>query len=429
MQLHLDSSFSAYGNEEQFEAALLALEDPPRISAPAPRPDGELDVDLNVKPETVTARKGGTEGPELTARVNTAPHDYVPEGFGGIGSFMANKRRKLKVQYDNRVDQDKAVRPQIFAGLSIYINGLVKDGGYAPLAENLVLHGGNYVSYLDRKSLVTHIVAEVLTPKKRAELVDYKVATPAWLLQSIAAGKLLDWRDFRECDAVDTHVAKHGEADRMGTQIPQKSLLSMGMGAKSKPALQRKPKDKHRPFPLASPPTDLVAVPPRPPSPKSIPTLEPVIPALDPPKGYSAYLPARHNPKMSELLYDREWMAKNTSSCPTYLANYFAQSRLHHLSTWKQELLVMVANRQADLVRPLRKKPLTGTAEDGRTIMHADFDCFFVACGLISRPHLKDLPVAVCHALGSGAESLSSTSEIASGNYLSRAYGIKAGMR
>lgn len=48
---------------------------------------------------------------------------YKPTGFGEIGNFMRNKRRKLGVQLDDlrAHDPDAASRPQIFKGLAIYV--------------------------------------------------------------------------------------------------------------------------------------------------------------------------------------------------------------------------------------------------------------------------------------------------------------------
>jgi DNA repair protein REV1 len=58
-------------------------------------------------------------------------------------------------------------------------------------------------------------------------------------------------------------------------------------------------------------------------------------------------------------------------------------------------------------------------------IFHVDFDCFFVSCGLATRPHLRGKPSVVCHSqTGKNA----STSEIASASYEARAKGVKNGM-
>lgn len=123
----------------------------------------------------------------------------------------------------------------------------------------------------------------------------------------------------------------------------------------------------------------------------------------------------------------------------------WAEVRLHHLSTWKSELKVLVAAAQrqseenslskpsnatvsayslSDSVLP-RAAPIVNSSGD-RVIFHVDFDCFFVSCGLATRPHLKGKPSVVCHS--QAGKQASSTSEIASASYEARAKGVKNGM-
>jgi DNA repair protein REV1 len=161
-------------------------------------------------------------------------------------------------------------------------------------------------------------------------------------------------------------------------------------------------------------------------------------------------------------------------------------SRLHHLSTWKAELKLIVAKAQEDVSsggsatlapgssqpamaddgkgkgratgadlslashRLARSshvvggaRPPSGGANSNRSpvILHCDFDAFFVAVSLKRRPELVGRPVVVCHSTGApagqpgsaavarGAGDDASTSEIASASYEARAFGIKAGMR
>ncbi len=65
------------------------------------------------------------------------------------------------------------------------------------------------------------------------------------------------------------------------------------------------------------------------------------------------------------------------------------------------------------------------------------FDSFFVSVGLRDRPELRDKPIVVCHATGNApppsrsstsSEAQSSTSEIASCNYVARSFDIRNGM-
>lgn len=73
----------------------------------------------------------------------------------------------------------------------------------------------------------------------------------------------------------------------------------------------------------------------------------------------------------------------------------------------------------------LAANPTAGVGGE-KIIFHVDFDCFFVSCGLATRPHLKGKPAVVCHSQGGRMEG--STSEIASASYEARAKGVKNGM-
>ncbi|OQV24114.1 DNA repair protein REV1 [Hypsibius exemplaris] len=131
---------------------------------------------------------------------------------------------------------------------------------------------------------------------------------------------------------------------------------------------------------------------------------------------------------------------------PNYLNQYYARSRLHHLSLWKVEAKQLVERLQEehDGTFPGVERLLAhfGARHDPRSsprsvIMHIDFDCFFVSVGLLSRPHLAGKPVACCHgksghgkmtAAGQHDQPFNSKSEVASCNYEARKKGLKNGM-
>lgn len=139
---------------------------------------------------------------------------YDPISFGDFRSFMRHKRAKLRVQQAALLEEEElasrltgkepsesAMRAPVlvFAGCTIYVNGLTSPP-YTELRRLVVLHGGNFMAYLDQKSPVTHIVASNLTPKKRIEFARYRVVKPGWIVESARQGKLLNWREWR-CDA------------------------------------------------------------------------------------------------------------------------------------------------------------------------------------------------------------------------------------
>jgi len=107
--------------------------------------------------------------------------------------------------------------------------------------------------------------------------------------------------------------------------------------------------------------------------------------------------------------------AKNASE-PTFLSEFYKNSRLHLIST--------LATTFKHLVNDTRKRNQTDypgrqrlkkwieqnevkdmlsqdtDLESHKIIMHIDMDCFFVSVGLVDRPELRGLPVAVTHAKG-----------------------------
>ncbi|EDO15054.1 hypothetical protein Kpol_367p9 [Vanderwaltozyma polyspora DSM 70294] len=104
---------------------------------------------------------------------------------------------------------------------------------------------------------------------------------------------------------------------------------------------------------------------------------------------------------------------------PSFIENYFKNSRLHHLSTWKSELR---SNFVQDLLSSNTRRKIQ--KEDTLKIFHVDFDCFFATVAALSVTDMaidinKDA-ILVCHG--------SKNSDIASCNYVARNLGIKNGM-
>ncbi|KAG8427062.1 deoxycytidyl transferase [Metarhizium acridum] len=48
--------------------------------------------------------------------------------------------------------------------------------------------------------MATHIIASTLPPKKSVDFGRYRIVKPAWIVDSVAAGKLMPWGDYRVLD-------------------------------------------------------------------------------------------------------------------------------------------------------------------------------------------------------------------------------------
>ena len=211
-------------------------------------------------------------------------------------------------------------------------------------------------------------------------------------------------------------------------------------------------------------------------------TTDPV--TLEDAKRVPGYAPYKANVHAERLMQDPTFRAEHTSAAGAdFIEGFYQNSRLHHLSTWKAELRALVAEAQeraelafaqgGDVENVSNKRQSVGGEAEGdgfagivdedtspgtsmrgnafrlrsptkdkgkgkgrernpgsdeMLIMHCDFDCFFPTVPLLSRPHLRDKPVVVCHSQG-GQGGQASTSEISSANYKAREFGIQAGMR
>jgi DNA repair protein REV1 len=90
---------------------------------------------------------------------------------------------------------------------------------------------------------------------------------------------------------------------------------------------------------------------------------------------------------------------------PNFLKDYFASSRLHHLSLWKRELVDQIKkklkemkksknneNMEIELNNDTNKSNNNNNNNHQRIIAHIDIDAFFVSASLLLYPHLKEKP-------------------------------------
>ncbi|KAF8602805.1 DNA repair protein [Ceratobasidium sp. AG-I] len=448
--------------------------------------------------------------PTLDTSGSIAPLDtYAASKFGGLGDYMRRKRAKLQNQNENIGTQSSQLtQTSIFKSVAIYITGRTNPS-LQILRAMIVQHGGQFHAYLDRKEMITHVITNNLTPVKALEFKHMKVVRPDWLVDSVAANKLLPWSDYRWVPQADTSTQNippptpistprfrppfstpaNSSASRSTTQevtndafsltpitqsadandptskltparvppAPNPTSIQPSTPSCSAPITVGSPqstenayvnKKPTEPSPSGILPFSDSTIPPRPAPPPPIPRRPmppPPPPAASAGPSRPSYAAHTSNPEAERLMESAEWREAHTSaSGEAFIQGYYQHSRLHHLSKWKAELRDLVSKAQEDAEAQLSNEGIAGPGmlsveslnarrkDKGKgkatekVIMHCDFDSFFVAAGLTTRPELKGKPVVVCHASGKGASH--STSEIASASYAARAFGIKNGM-
>ncbi|KAI4151769.1 MAG: hypothetical protein L6R39_001958 [Caloplaca ligustica] len=433
--------------------------------------------------------------------------EYEPSKFGGFSDYF--RRKKIKLQnLDAETRASAAHNPSIFRGVVAHVNGYTQPS-LNDLHKLIVSHGGGFLQYLDGKTAVTHIIASNLTPKKKVEFQKYRIVKPAWVVDSVQAGRLLPWNAYRVVDEGvgqqilgfdNGNVVSQFNSQQAGyrdqtdtswytsqvknvadlldgrqsardspespppdtpTLLPSGSPTSYASGedliknnigeevvsASVKQELPREssvePAEKIEQAYTNSPAVEKSLSPDESPigSPSLVPDMSEYAlrelrteedqpldasvldagPPLHALNGEEAKSPrAMSAEEHNALLLGDPRVWKSTVVNPGFLKQYYEESRLHHLSTWKAELksqLQALAAEKTSSQRSREKRKPGGR----RYILHVDFDSFFAAVSLRKHPHLVDKPVVIAHGGGSG-------SEIASCNYPARTFGIKNGM-
>ncbi|KAG5339750.1 hypothetical protein C0989_003867 [Termitomyces sp. Mn162] len=326
---------------------------------------------------------------------------YGQSHFGEYGEYMRRKRAKLQIQNAD-IEQETGSDKDLFKGLAIYINGYTQPS-VQDLRKLIVKHGGIFQPYLDKKSIVTHIVTCSLTGAKMREFKHMKVVRPEWLVESAKGGLLLPWKDFifspseRSEKIQGSKVKQPGLLDpsmsftttlsrdlvqsvpppttpmkqksqaqsEVTTPIRKRPLLPPALSRKDDRSISRPPQplnggqnDKTHILPLKqlqvplSNATTSLALPPNP------LVLNTIAGASKPVKGnytkneVPSYAGHKSNPLAERVMADPEWRKAHTSAASDFIEGYYKNSRLHHLSMWKAELrnLVQEAQERAETV-------------------------------------------------------------------------------
>ncbi|KAK9430608.1 hypothetical protein V1505DRAFT_415171 [Lipomyces doorenjongii] len=331
--------------------------------------------------------------------------EYAGSEFGGFGEYFRNKKIKLQnLDAHIREFDSGGERPPIFKGCIVHVNGYTSPS-IREIHKLVVIYGGVFSQYMDGKTAVTHIIASSLTPKKMVEFGRYRIVKPEWITQSIEAGKLLPWHDFR--------VIQPTESQRRLTIAPVFNQQENDQSKQSNPSPVVSPVRS----PLTQPHTAVTFSPSRTPQQNAFDTQSrKSSPLIMPPKLSEKFTSTEHN----AVLLANPNTRNSTVLNPDFLKTYYGQSRLHHLSTWKANLRLKFQSQISASSPPASKHPLDCPA-DTRVIFHVDFDCFFASIAVRSRPQYADKPVCVGHG---GNQN----SEVASCNYVAREFGVRNGM-
>lgn len=411
--------------------------------------------------------------------------EYEGSAFGGFGDYF--RRKKIKLQNLDAGLREGSEKPQIFKGVVAHVSGYTQPPVHV-LHKQLVEHGAGFLQYLDSKTMATHIIASSLPPKKAIEFSNYRMVKPAWVVDSIAAGKMLPWSDYRVIDGGQRQKVIKFDDGKLSSQAntPQRgyknqiqnSFYTSQFKSSTTPVNAEKfrgPSSYQTPTPARYTPSKLEAVEsieddyndetldqlskarlktsspipnePSPPGGEMVEDAYAIPMEVDNSgKGYTASVEAPgevteeggqpdqpgdntvqgppKKPMTSEehnaLLLSDPKIRKSSTANPEFLKQFYSESRLHHLSTWKAELKSkmqkLAIEKAAGATKQIKRRP-----GSRRYIMHVDFDSFFCAVSLKSAPEYVDKPAVVAHGTGTG-------SEIASCNYPARKFGVKNGM-
>jgi DNA repair protein REV1 len=283
------------------------------------------------------------------------------------------------------------------------------------LHHDIVQHGGGFLQYLDSKTMATHIITANLTLKKAAEFSRYRIVKPTWVVDSIKAGKLLPWTDYRVItESPSQKVLMFGSSGGLTQTSPspvrrsykeqtENSFYTHQIKAEAQSqstnSLLDKPFLPNREQPERSddmPPNasglmvsksgdemeysanvaDIGQFKVEPEVQLETDSASLVDPSKLPPKHMTS---EEHN---AWLLSDPRIRQSSTAN-PDFLKQFYSESRLHHLSTWKASLKSSMQRLASE--KGLSNQKKTRRPGSRRYIMHVDFDSFFCAQELVQK--------------------------------------------
>ncbi|XP_059448274.1 DNA repair protein REV1 [Corylus avellana] len=387
--------------------------------------------------------------------------------FSDFGSYMVEKNRKLQNQFDVEASasshSDSGSGKPIFHGVSIFVDGFTVPSSQE-LRGYMLKHGGRLENYFSRRR-VTHIICSNLPDSKIKNLRSFSgglpVVKPMWILDSVAANKLLSWvpyqldqlannqpklsaffalksspqsQDALPCAPVCPGNPEAEDSSFKGGTSVDASFSDVGEPVEHSGLISGESNNlmnKNSNVSLLEEPASSCG------KPSEVTMTKPSNFDVEDESSVRNELQSSHyqpSALVSSNFMDIHNMKGSPSSTvggpsnqhhstledPNFVENYFKNSRLHFIGTWRNRY----RKRFPSFSNGFKFTSSNTKASAPKTaVIHVDMDCFFVSVVIRSHPEMQDKPVAVCHS-----DNPKGTAEISSANYPARDYGVRAGM-
>ncbi|XP_057815186.2 DNA repair protein REV1 isoform X2 [Cryptomeria japonica] len=411
--------------------------------------------------------------------------------FKDFGSYMSEKERKLRLQFQSEAENslpNDAITDLpstsenvsgtgnsngLFGGISIFVDGFTIPSNQE-LRNYMIRYGGRYENYFSRER-VTHIICSNLPNSKIKNLRSFSrglpVVKPQWIVDCIGANKILHVGPYQlECLAnecpqqqrLSTFFSVKSNSlteSNIGTEFkvvstcsgPESSLNGETSERKNDCYSKSQEEILQESHTVSTSAQNILAKGANL-NEENVQILnhEFQIPCLLNLKEYdisnhgdacgeneiSEYdiFRSENNEDISNSMEATEsrlsitkYRSHSTLEDANFVENYFKNSRLHFIGTWRNRYRKRFAGKSSEEIQGqytgVDSSSNTTSVADSRVIIHVDMDCFFVSVVIRKHPELNDKPVAVCHS-----DNPKGTAEISSANYPARGHGIRAGM-
>lgn len=354
---------------------------------------------------------------------------------------MNAKIAKLEDQFTEDALRNPYKESDLFAGISIFVNGLTNPSA-DELKRIMMVNGGVYHIY--QRPWTTFVIAANLPDVKVRQITSAKIISPQWVVDCLTENRILDYAKYllytnckvtqpklsfvsKEANMVE-NVAASVESTMARIEDDFENVVQMDVDEEAGIALEMG-SEKTSPEK-----TDLEKMETNGDADKSfnfmgnLDVLNTLIRDNETPTkpNEKPCLPDKNAvPTTNGIPTANESRANvaRTAVDPNFLTEFYNNSRLHHIATlgasFKHHISklreshkgVFAARDALKQTLPQRSHENSALEADGSVIMHIDMDCFFVSVGLRSRPHLKGFPIAVTHSKGATANNIKNINE------------------